>query len=50
MLPLLPGSSYEPGAPDEADQTGKPDEMRDDKEMAGIHTNSRRRPLPGGDP
>jgi hypothetical protein len=40
----------EPGAADEADQTGKPDETRDDKEMAGTHMNSRRRPHPGGDP
>jgi len=41
MLPL---------STDEADQTGKPDETRDDKEMAGIHKKPRLRPLPGGAP
>jgi len=41
MLPL---------STDEADQTGKPDETRDDKEMAGIHKDLRDRSHPGGGP
>jgi hypothetical protein len=51
MLPLLPVGPEGPGAADEADQTGKPDEIRDDEEMAVILRSSLDLdPLPGGGP
>jgi hypothetical protein len=39
-----------PLSTDEADQTGKPDETRDDGEMTGIHKFSKDCSRPGGGP